>query len=253
METSYPQDILEQLTSDLQWGHRLSAMETSPGTRAGAGAACSFNGATAFRRWKLMERLASLPIGRCLQWGHRLSAMETENPIGKLSTVFRLQWGHRLSAMETIGSWSAQPACASFNGATAFRRWKLAVKERWEAEEARLQWGHRLSAMETRIQLCAKHLLLVPSMGPPPFGDGNPARRLPPLVLAFPSMGPPPFGDGNSDYVSDATLNNASFNGATAFRRWKRPVSFWAACPVSNLQWGHRLSAMETPVLVLVE
>ena len=45
----------------LQWGHRLSAMETR------------FNGATAFRRWKRVR----LCLTRLLQWGHRLSAMET--------------------------------------------------------------------------------------------------------------------------------------------------------------------------------
>ena len=42
---------------------------------------------------------------------------------------------------------------------------------------------------------------LIPSMGPPPFGDGNYRRsaELSPVCRldAVPSMGPPPFGDGN--------------------------------------------------------
>ena len=119
-----------------------------------------------------------------------------------------LQWGHRLSAMETFPS-----------------RPKLTNRYMY------LQWGHRLSAMETNMTGLIEHVRLMPSMGPPPFGDGN---RLTadsaPVVRLFlqwghrlsametrhawlldgrerqPSMGPPPFGDGNSTtlYVSAA-------------------------------------------------
>ena len=117
-------------------------------------------------------------------------------------------------------------------------------------------------------------------MGPPPFGDGNPAdtQHRPILkgrfngatafrrwklpghvdlddVVPRASMGPPPFGDGNwRERFNGATAfrrwkpwcrlpsrrSGRGFNGATAFRRWK--LALW-----SVLQWGHRLSAMETP------
>ena len=61
----------------LQWGHRLSAMETSsPPTRATRSTGC-FNGATAFRRWKLASLAFIAWDLILLQWGHRLSAMET--------------------------------------------------------------------------------------------------------------------------------------------------------------------------------
>ena len=62
----------------------------------------SFNGATAFRRWKLPKK-GPRPETRhlALQWGHRLSAMET------------------FPAQTAVRQWSS-----SFNGATAFRRWK---------------------------------------------------------------------------------------------------------------------------------
>ena len=65
----------------------------------------------------------------------------------------------------------------------------------------------------------------LPSMGPPPFGDGNLDR----LTVAdgaelAPLMGPPPFGDGNNANVDQA------------FKK------------AYELQWGHRLSAMETSV-----
>ena len=84
----------------LQWGHRLSAMETLPRKLPGWWSLSAFNGATAFRRWKLR---AKEELGRTsrLQWGHRLSAMETRVLRRSLGGPPRLQWGHRLSAMET--------------------------------------------------------------------------------------------------------------------------------------------------------
>ena len=63
--------------SELQWGHRLSAVETALGFVA-----------------VVMGYLT-------LQWGHRLSAVETMG-IGHTQDLYQLlQWGHRLSAMET--------------------------------------------------------------------------------------------------------------------------------------------------------
>ena len=85
----------------LQWGHRLSAMETT-GTRT----QCQdqgrrFNGAIAFQRWKPVTH-----AGGQIQTG-------------------QLQWGHRLSAMETYSFASSRGGTsASFNGAIAFQRWK---------------------------------------------------------------------------------------------------------------------------------
>ena len=166
----------------LQWGHRLSAMETllRPG-------------------WE-----SNVPSR--FQWGHRLSAMETRwssqawpglstasmgpPPFGDGMTIvqaevgrgYELQWGHRLSAMETSKSGRARNITSSgFNGATAFRRWK-----------------QRLPAASPRRQGCA-------SMGPPPFGDGNvrwPVLDDQPGLHA--SMGPPPFGDGNDTDTGSA-------------------------------------------------
>ena len=61
----------------LQWGHRLSAMETG------------------------QLRFTLQRIVLWLQWGHRLSAMETWAMSRANIEVQKLQWGHRLSAMET--------------------------------------------------------------------------------------------------------------------------------------------------------
>ena len=98
------------------------------------------------------------------QWGHRLSAVET-NAIGALVSgslasmgpppfgsgnrvesviplrPMKLQWGHRLSAVETKQPSTAHDPVTGFNGATAFRQWKLLCltgsRILW------LQWGHR--------------------------------------------------------------------------------------------------------------
>ena len=59
-------------------------------------------------------------------------------------------------------------------------------------------------------------------------------------------MGPPPFGDGNAERDFAAIIPGQRFNGATAFRRWKRFHDQTTRSPYPWLQWGHRLSAMET-------
>ena len=134
-----------------------------------------------------------------------------------------------------------------FNGATAFRRWKRDSATIDPNETTYLQWGHRLSAMETRKAHPGYFHLEVPSMGPPPFGDGNWAHPHPaPEGRYLPSMGPPPFGDGNRCNCGATYCPSRTFNGATAFRRWKLPpTSNWRRSGLI-LQWGHRLSAMET-------
>ena len=108
-------------------------------------------------------------------------------------------------------------------------------------------------------------------MGPPPFSDGNPGRPRVLVDMESPSMGPPPFSDGNAPSgsitrASFATFNGAtafqrwklaccwptlpagrcSFNGATAFQRWKPERCRYRVAVLADLQWGHRLSAMET-------
>ena len=76
METACASIIL-RCSNNLQWGHRLSAMETCSARLTEYSTFLTFNGATAFRRWK---RLCS--TSRAARW------------------------------------------LVPFNGATAFRRWK---------------------------------------------------------------------------------------------------------------------------------
>ena len=87
-----------------------------------------------------------------------------------------------------------------------------------------LQWSHSLSAMET----CKEHL---------------------PAIDAYTaSMEPQPFGYGNHDTYSLATEPFTGFNGATAFRLWKRGFIDDTPGSWGLLQWSHSLSAMETRI-----
>ena len=166
----------------LQWGHRLSAVETS--------------------------RYTPIALSMFwLQWGHRLSAVETcpQAPgddhagLGIALSMFWLQWGHRLSAVETRERRRPGGYCEwRFNGATAFRQWK------------------RFRGYQTSTE--------------------SPSA----------SMGPPPFGSGNASLLARPHVPRSSFNGATAFRQWRHPAFGLGLVHGLGLQWGHRLSAVET-------
>ena len=133
-----------------------------------------------------------------------------------------------------------------FNGATAFRRWKLRERAGWGRGSAKLQWGHRLSTVETS---CARLYTVLPvpaSMGPPPFDGGNIVIDVGVVNDPVASMGPPPFDGGNictgcfMGWRSKASMGPPPFDGGNAACR--RPTSRgWV-----TLQWGHRLSTVET-------
>ena len=259
----------------LQWGHRLSAMETTMLT--------VMNGSV-----------------RTLQWGHRLSAMETRlHPLVRRIVIVaasmgpppfgdgnvRLVAGKRLRIHASMGP----PPFGDGNDGPQNRRnsdrqasmgpppfgdgnvWPVADALRRNGAsmgpppfgdgnflrflevssiDASLQWGHRLSAMETGRKGEDAGRRTTASMGPPPFGDGNPmmprtrptgmkplqwGHRLSAMETGCaavlvdtvphlqPSMWPPPFSDGNSGECAR-----------------------WILSRMSSLQWGHRLSAMET-------
>ena len=159
-----------------------------------------------------------------LQWGHRLSAMETQPLLNIPGMVSVLQWGHRLSAMETVRV--TRPKRVLFHasmGPPPFGDGNMTDPKTGVTVECKLQWGHRLSAMETETAR-------------PPFSGGR--------VRA--SMGPPPFGDGNPPPPRRRGCRYRCFNGATAFRRWKQEIKRGPNPAILALQWGHRLSAMET-------
>ena len=188
----------------LQWGHRLSAMETG---------SCSGDSIVSLiLQWG--HRLSAMETSRYqhgqslrqrLQWGHRLSAMETTFNGGDIFSWFGLQWGHRLSAMETSWAWGlAAWTWWSFNGATAFRRWKPA---------------------QHPVPRCAG---AIPSMGPPPFGDGNWTHRETDLrVTRDLQWGHRLSAMETREMYPAARILFEAFNGATAFRRWKLRRLLW--------------------------
>ena len=306
-------------TFSLQWGHRLSAVETIRSSTNWAPAPRPFNGATAFRQWKLGNRVPGALDRLPLQWGHRLSAVETL--IRSLSvaafqafngaTAFR-QWklaSNVTMAVDVLTPSMGPPPFGSgnnlgtdwtlyivsaFNGATAFRQWKHSARHNglvsgkpsmgpppfgsgnirrvtMASSRANLQWGHRLSAVETfgasqwprlgqtfngatafrQWKRDDRHVVHVhgqdPSMGPPPFGSGN-------SPLPQPLCGPPCAFNGATAFrqwkhaiAARLKVEVLAFNGATAFRQWKRAMTVPGSAACANLQWGHRLSAVETP------
>ena len=227
-----------------------------------------------FRRWKLRllhsgDGLAVLPDTSWPQWGHRLSAMETgvgvlvlDSAASSLRNIFSypgLQWGHRLSAMETVQAirvlhrpsmgpfrrpviqYPTSPSMGpppfgdgnyriSFNGATAFRRWKQRPPDSTPS---------MFSAMRNTIRQLSSG---------PPFGDGN--LTVPVLFVLYGIL-----QWGHRLSAMETTTvgysgrpSSGTFNGATAFRRWKPVLQPGPALRgvIRYLQWGHRLSAMET-------
>ena len=231
----------------------------------------AFNGATAFRPWKLVANKHRGLSSAILQWSHSLSAMETAQVESEYSELWVLQWSHSLSAMETgpMGR-VGQHGLRAFNGATASRPWKLALPHPTDDWHLRLQWSHSLSAMETLASSSINQRVNEPSMEPQPFGHGNdgndnrhqhanaPSMEPQPfghgnIKLAannpsttYPSMEPQPFGHGNGGMAGHRSPSRHSFNGATAFRPWKRECARTRAGCTPTLQWSHSLSAMET-------
>ncbi len=162
----------------LQWGHRLSAMETAASKMRRAQMAVTasmgpppfgdgnlinrcalrspsgcFNGATAFRRWKPTSfwtgEVTKGPDSDMLQWGHRLSAMETSfNPTTRNDAVW-LQWGHRLSAMETSFNPTTRNDAVWLQWGHRLSAMETSFNPTTRNDAVWLQWGHRLSAMET--------------------------------------------------------------------------------------------------------
>ena len=184
----------------LQWGHRLSTVETGVAARDPAIASYRFNGATAFRRWKLVLAISWMREPTMLQWGHRLSTVETRSPR------------------------QASPGLSTrFNGATAFRRWKHPPESTGGSHVTVLQWGHRLSTVET-----GWGQLPGPGVSTLQWGhrlstvETPPPRRTGDSRICA-SMGPPPFDGGNGQ------------KGGAVDRKAR------------ELQWGHRLSTVETP------
>ena len=113
--------------AELQWGHRLSAMERRYAQRGGECVRNCFNGATAFRRWKAVEWYDRISASLASMGPPPFGDGKWDRSWGAIADVGTLQWGHRLSAMESPGCTTPAMPRTRFNGATAFRRWKVAM------------------------------------------------------------------------------------------------------------------------------
>ena len=170
------------------------------------------------------------------------------NPVDLSMRMEWLQWGHRLSAMERR---HRVPTGARgnrrFNGATAFRRWKV-IPMRYRVVPGRnASMGPPPFGDGKNYRTAIALHYITASMGPPPFGDGKSgAAPREPYPGTQASMGPPPFGDGKLRPSVFGPVKDDGFNGATAFRRWKAVATMLERLQAGSLQWGHRLSAMES-------
>ncbi len=89
-------------------------------------------------------------------------------------------------------------------------------------------------------------------MGPPPFGGGKTGRATRSLLDWTASMGPPPFGGGKTGRATRSLLDWTASMGPPPFGGGKSPVKDLPASISIQLQWGRRLSAVESsPVLSL--
>ena len=235
---------------ELQWGHRLSAVETA-----------SYWSYASSYSW--------------LQWGHRLSAVETPVVVVLLDLDNAASMGP-----PPFGSGNKHDVVS---GADALRVASMGPPpfgsgnlvsglSRRLASGWRFNGAHRLSAVEPRSAQRPRGCSNA-SMGPPPFGSGN--RQQENVNLRAPrfngatafrqwkpnayrgwqgmgwpaSMGPPPFGSGNFYNLFSRMLQGPASMGPPPFGSGNLPhvqVRYWKGRFLCPLQWGHRLSAVET-------
>ncbi len=84
-------------------------------------------------------------------------------------------------------------------------------------------------------------------MGPWPFSHGYFPAFADLLIADLPSMGPWPFSHGYYAVDNPMPIELQSFNGAMAFQPWIREERRKTMKALNDLQWGHGLSAMDTP------
>ena len=182
-----------------------------------------FNGATAFRRWKLeLSALRRAKNGRASMGPPPFGDGNFRPKPGFLRRQVAASMGpppfgdgNRLLRPRNRGG------STRFNGATAFRRWKLFPNLQQLIPENHASMGPPPFGDGNPLREIRCRRNLRASMGPPPFGDGNRRHNSQRFLLCRASMGPPPFGDGNRYNGNLGQRVFERFNGATAFRRWK--------------------------------
>jgi len=253
----------------LQWGHVFSDVETLPGHaaalarrvasmgprlfRRGDATATiarvgrvSFNGATSFQTWRqplTTGTSAHLPASmgpRLFRRGDRIvermrlapqtrfngatSFQTWRRQLGAVSAkaADRLQWGHVFSDVETKPIPNPEPVEGPLQWGHVFSDVETTTDGTSRAADEPLQWGHVFSDVETRPATSAAARADTASMGPRLF------RR----------------GDIQHDGTSQR--RELSFNGATSFQTWRQNPQPPASQALSQLQWGHVFSDVET-------
>ena len=155
-----------------------------------------------------------------LQWGHLLSTVETRT--GLDSAPYRLTGFNGATSFrrwKPVRETGKSTARLSFNGATSFRRWKLRLSRWTLSDHGRFNGATSFRRWKLLSDLPAHR---VASMGPPPFGGGNPR-------------------DSGTWLASKRSLQWGHLLSAVETRVGAQ----WRYAGIM-LQWGHLLSAVET-------
>ena len=256
----------------LQWGQRLSALDTrrspaqrNPQNHASMGPTPFSVGYRSRDARPGNEGLASMgPTPFSV--GYEL--------IKRIKQVVpaTLQWGQRHSALDTgllVKSFNGGEM--GFNGANAFQRWihiahtaeferinmlqwgqrlsalDTGIAETWyECGYYALQWGQRLSALDTFGSVGSGGKLYVLQWGQRLSTLDTRPRRGPRADSRDASMGPTPFSVGYAPGRSTPSATTPRFNGANAFQRRIPLTVAQAKATFVGLQWGQRLLALDT-------
>ncbi len=89
-------------------------------------------------------------------------------------------------------------------------------------------------------------------MGPPTYIGGNLNEDAWYVSPSTASMGPPTYIGGNHEELFSFAPHPHRFNGATDLHRWKRAGADTYLVASSMLQWGHRLTSVETRLLFAI-
>ena len=158
----------------LQWGHRLSAMEIARRHHAPGDLRVASMGPPPFGDGKITVGWPGVPFEDTLQWGHRLSAMERPR-----STRWPTYGATSFNGATAFRRWKASPWSAiaatvpSFNEATAFRRWKATSPPPTPSTPSRFNEATAFRRWKGPICDGDHPPALHASMRPPPFGDGK--------------------------------------------------------------------------------
>ena len=165
---------------------------------------------------------------------------------------------------------AARPTTECCNGANAFQRWIQGEIHVIVNVNIMLQWGQRLSALDTALRQGEREDQGPAAMGPTPFSVGYGGRQPHTVRQKGAAMGPTPFSVGYSDMTLRVSMANNAAMGPTPFsvgyllrrdgmgateRAAMGPTPFSVGYVEKGtgtgdaaelLQWGQRLSALDT-------